>query len=75
MVEKEATAVLEKDFIRRKNNVVNILVKTRLRIFLIEFFIMVYMMGVTLNQMHQFIMWKVMGLIIMKIIKLKLKSK
>ena len=78
MVKKEATEVLEKYFNKRKNNVVNlnnILVKTKLRIFMIEFFVMVNMVGVTLNQVHQFIMRKVMGLIIMKMIKQKLKSK
>ena len=78
MAKKEATEVLDRDSNRRSKNVVNlnnILVETRLRIFLIEFFVMVNMVGVTLNQVHQFIMRKVMGLIIMKMIKLKLKSK
>ena len=75
---KKATEVLDKDFNRRKNNVVNLnnfLVQIMLRIFLIEFPIMANMAGVALNQMHQFIMMKDMRLIIMKMIKLKSKSK
>ena len=40
--------------------------KTRLRMFLIDFFVKVNIMGVTMNRMIQFIMRKAMVLIIMK---------
>ena len=49
----------------------NVLVKSRLRMFLIAFFVKVNMMGVTMNKMNQFIMREITGMIIMKMIKLK----